>query len=89
MAEVEEFSSREIAEWWAFASIEPFGEERADLRAGIIASVMAAPYRDRKKRPEPYTPLDFMPFAPKETPDQALSARLRAAFSGFKRKKKA
>jgi hypothetical protein len=31
-------SSSEFTEWQAYYDIEPFGEERADLRAGTIAS---------------------------------------------------
>lgn len=47
--------------WSHYAGLEPFGEERADLRAGIVASVIANANRDRKKRPRPYEPTDFMP----------------------------
>lgn len=54
-------SSKELAEWIAFYRIEPFGEVRGDLQAGIIASVIAEGNRDSKKRPKPYTPLDFIP----------------------------
>lgn len=37
-----EISSREFAEWFALDKlVEPFGDERADLRAGIIASTVA------------------------------------------------
>jgi hypothetical protein len=57
----------------AYAGIEPFGEEAADLRAGIIASVIANVNRDRKRKPDPFTPLDFMPFA--ERPTAQASAR--------------
>lgn len=45
-------------------SINPFlGPERGDLRAGIIASLIANVNRDAKKKPQPFTPVDFMPFA--------------------------
>lgn len=47
--------------WMEYASIEPFGEERDDYRSGIVASVIANVNRDSKTRPEPYSPLDFMP----------------------------
>jgi len=33
---------REVQEWRAYNEIEPFGEERADLRAAIIARTVAA-----------------------------------------------
>lgn len=54
-------SSRELTEWQAFFRLEPFGEERADLRAGIIASTMANTARDPKQRPRPFEPREFMP----------------------------
>lgn len=43
----------------AYYKIEPFGEERADLRAGIIASVIANANRDSKRKA--FEPKDFMP----------------------------
>jgi len=45
----------------AYFSIEPFGEERADLRMATIACLIANANRDEKKRREPYTVQDFMP----------------------------
>lgn len=51
-------SAIELAEWKAFDALEPIGEPRADLRAGIIASlVWNANWQTRK------TPFDFMPYA--------------------------
>ena len=34
-------TSRELSEWMVYYELEPFGEERADLRAGIVASTVA------------------------------------------------
>lgn len=48
-------------EWLAYMKLEPIGEERADLRAGIIASTIANANRNPKKRSKPFTPKDFMP----------------------------
>jgi hypothetical protein len=56
-------SAREFAEWQAYFAIEPFGEDMADLRAGIVAATIANVNRDAKKRSQPYEPLDFMPHA--------------------------
>lgn len=42
----------------AYYSLEPFGEERADLRAGIISSTIANVNRGKHK---PFKPTDFMP----------------------------
>jgi len=57
--------SRELAEWAAYYSVEPFGEERGDLRAGIVASVIANV--NRGKNVKAYGPQDFMPYAKKES----------------------
>ncbi len=54
-------SSREMAEWMVYYGLEPFGEERADLRAGIVASTVANTARDPKRQHEPFKPQDFMP----------------------------
>lgn len=54
-------SSLELAEWMAFYRLEPFGEERDDLRTGIVASTVAETARDTKRRRRPYRPKDFMP----------------------------
>ena len=54
-------SSREYAEWMAYYRLEPFGEERGDLRAGVVAATVANVNRDPKVRGEPYSPRDFMP----------------------------
>jgi hypothetical protein len=51
----------------AYAKIEPFGEERADLRAGIVASTIANVNRDPKRRVKPFTPDEFMPDFDMET----------------------
>lgn len=44
----------------AYSHLEPFGEERADLRAAMIASLIANANRDSKKHPSPFTIDDFM-----------------------------
>lgn len=91
----EEISDKELHEWMAFYRLEPFGDERADLRAGIIASTVAN--ANRGKRGPVRKPTDFMPFrdaaeqrrkaldrpAPKE-----LSQKARAIFGSMPTKKK-
>ena len=68
-------SSRELTEWALYAEMEPFGETRADLRAGIVASTMANLYR--QKGSKALTPADFMPkFGPKETKEPRSGADL-------------
>ncbi len=91
-------SSREFAEWMAFYQVEPWGEERADLRSGIVASTVANAHRDPKKRKRPFKPEDFIPkFEPKferkkgrKTPEQMLRLveMLNVAFGGKDLRKK-
>lgn len=54
-------TSNDFADWLAYYRVEPFGEDRADLRAGIIASVIANVNRDPKKRRRAFRPEDFIP----------------------------
>jgi len=44
----------------AYYRLEPFGWERADLHAGIVASTIANVNRDKKRRAKPYSPKDFI-----------------------------
>lgn len=55
-------SADQFRAWLEYASIEPFGEVQADLRAGTIARVMAEPNRDRSAHPTPFSILDFIPW---------------------------
>ncbi len=61
--------------------MEPWGEERADLRSGIIAATIAnsAPYR---KRGRAFQPSEFMPVIGKGSvqrqSDKEIDARLMA-----------
>ena len=68
-----EISSRQFAEWMTWYGIEPFGEQRADLRAAIVAAVVSN--RWRNKHEKALRPLDFMPFYKKrqQTPDEMRS----------------
>lgn len=50
-------SSRELSEWMAYYSIEPFGAERDNLHAGIIASATVNLWRDSED--EPVKPQDW------------------------------
>lgn len=71
MAEVQRtISGREFAEWLAYYQIEPWGEERADLRAGIVASTVANVHRTKSQKA--YKPEDFVPKfkVPEKEPDR-------------------
>ena len=56
-----ETTSRELTEWMAYYQMEPFGPERGDLQAGIVAATVANVNRDAKKQKRPYSAQDFMP----------------------------
>ena len=47
-----------FAEWRAFYALDPFGEERADLRMGVLASVLSNLFRGKRGRRK--APADFM-----------------------------
>lgn len=86
----ERIDAHEFAEWLAYYALEPWGEERADLRAGIIASTVANGSRDAKKRPRPFRATEFMPqFDRPEADGNALLAvveQLNAALGGEDRR---
>ena len=52
--------SREFTEWMGYYRLEPFGWQRADVHAGIVAATVANVNRDKKKHPKPYVPSDFI-----------------------------
>ena len=59
---------RILRDWMAYAALEPFGEERADLRAGIVAATLANVHRGEKQKA--FKPSDFMPkFGDAATPE--------------------
>jgi hypothetical protein len=74
-------SGREFAEWIAFARLEPWGfdprlrEERADLRVGVLTSLVFN--RTRGKDEPAKDPQDFV-LQYGEAAKQALSAKAKA-----------
>lgn len=57
-------------EWQAYYGLDPWDEERADLRMGIICSVLDACHRV-KGQPSP--PSAFMPGKKHQQPQQSLA----------------
>ena len=58
-------SSRELSEWMAYYSLEPFGAVRGDLQAAIVASTVANSAGANTK------PADFIPdFEPAAEPEE-------------------
>lgn len=71
--------ARELIEWQAFYTLEPFGDERADLRAGVIAATMANAWRGKGQKAA--SPQDFvMKFGRREdvSPDMLRLAAMKA-----------
>jgi hypothetical protein len=63
-------TARQFAEWCAFYGLDPFGEQRADLRAGIVAATMNNRWRNKNENPS--KPADFMPYhrQAEQTPEE-------------------
>ena len=73
-------SAEELEEWRAFYQIEPWGETRADLRAGSIAAPLLNAWT--KKGSRRAKPSDWiMRFEPKEPQDPDQMRTLLAGFA--------
>lgn len=84
-AMLQQISSQQFAEWQAYTKLEPWGEERGDLRAGIVASTIANVNRSTKST-RAFRPQDFMPDFEIDDDEAAaarLLARAKAALGGF------
>lgn len=44
-------SSKELADWQAYYTLEPWGDERADLRMGVLCALIANMFRKKGSRP--------------------------------------
>jgi hypothetical protein len=53
--------SKELTEWMAYFELDPFGNERGDLQAGIIAATVANSSMNRAKGSKALMPSEFMP----------------------------
>lgn len=59
LSEVAKMTSLELSYWKAYYELDPFDEERADLRSAIVASTVSAGIPSKKKRKVKVS--DFMP----------------------------
>ncbi len=79
-----EISSREFAEWLAYYRLEPFGEERADLRNARLMALLAQINGDGSRE---FSPADFMPdfgsVGLDRTEEVDVAEKARALFGGF------
>lgn len=83
VAELEEtLSSRELSEWIAFYAMEPFGEQRADLRSAIIAATVANCHRVSGTA---FQPADFMPYETRKKDVRESIDAIRSMIQGGKR----
>lgn len=66
---LQQTSAHDLAEYMALERIEgPFGDLRADMRAGIVASAVVNHSMSPPKTPT--KPMDFMPFVKRQAPVQ-------------------
>lgn len=89
---LERMSSREFSEWMLYYDLEPFGEERADLRQAMTTSAVHNSVIAQSKHPKWTKPENFMPFSEKEEADMdeqemPTADLLRQKFMAFAGKK--
>lgn len=86
---LKELRPSELGEWAALARVDPWGEQRADLRAAIIASTVAN-VMVKKRDGSAFKPADFMPYLEKSAAQDSaeLSRRLRAALAAVSTRKR-
>lgn len=64
----------------AYQRIKPWGEERADLRMGVLAALTANLHRGKGQKP--YTAKDFMPKFSNVQRGRELKQKLKSIFGG-------
>lgn len=79
---------RQFREWYAYAELEPFGEERADYRSAQVCAMIANANRDRKRKPTPYRVEEFLlKFGDRQTKEKkdwrALKAEMERIAVGY------
>jgi hypothetical protein len=81
----ENLDSREFTQWRAFHRVYPIGEERGDLRAGIIAATIVNMHRDRnsdRAKPSDYM-WQYQPEAARPQTDEEIETALDAAMAAM------
>lgn len=79
---LDRMSAREFSEWMIYDELSPIGPERADWRAGMLATViMKSAGSKRRLKPDDFMPQFRAPGSPSKTPEQMMAA-LRAALGG-------
>lgn len=67
-------------EWLELWECDPWGEDRADLRSGIVASACVAPWSKKGKTPKP---VDFMPYAKRRAPKRQSTEEMRKSWDAI------
>ncbi len=67
---IDMLTSKQLADWMAYASIETFGDQRADLRTAIMAASINNRWLGKHEKPS--SPMDYLPHyeRPVQTPEQ-------------------
>ena len=66
-------TASQINDWIEFDRVEGFGEHRAELRNGLLCSLLANINSDSKTRERAFVPDDFMFFSGPQKPEKQLS----------------
>jgi hypothetical protein len=78
VAEIQErIDAREFAEWMAYYRLEPWGEERADMRMAVEASSIVNCWIDAKHRTKPK---DFLYLRDEQDQEQQNIEAMKAQF---------
>lgn len=77
-----------LTEWMAYFQLEPFGQARADLRAGLVAAVVANTAFGRKRGAKALKPSDFFANLVEDDPKKAkaMSAEWQEVFAKLRTK---
>ena len=75
-------SSRELSEWQAYYQIEPFGEERMDLRFALMTANLISPHLKKGCRPRVK---DFVLKFENKTPDEKMRIFMKGLGNGNRR----
>jgi hypothetical protein len=80
-------TSSQLSEAIAYYELNPWGEDRADLRMAVGWSLIANINRNTAAKSTPFVPTDFMPYAErKRVAPRALWKRLTSVLDRIKRK---
>jgi len=72
-----EISAREFSEWLAYGQIEPWGEQRADMRNALVCCILANAHRGKNQAA--FKVDDFMPEFDRQKPSpEALKQKFEA-----------